>query len=63
MHVVPDLRRAAYGCVASRVLDYTELMLKVISVNWEVSEIQTEHSDYVNIIVKVFIYFSRLLAS
>src|SRR4051794_37091053 len=56
IQVVPvamDLDGAMFGCVASRALKYNQLIKQVVSVNWDVSELATEHSPYVDTIISV----------
>lgn len=51
--VVSDLRDAAYGCVATRSLNYGQAIKMVSQVNWEISEIQSQHSPYIDFLFRV----------
>lgn len=48
-----DLRWSAYGCVATKVLNYSQFVKQVMQVNWDVSDLQSQHSIYVDSIISV----------
>lgn len=47
------MRDAVYGCVASKALQFGPFMKQVSQTNWYIDELQSEHSLYVDFIVKV----------
>jgi hypothetical protein len=52
--VVVDLRQSAYGCVVSRAINYNQIAKLISQVNWEIGEIQSQHSAYVDFIYSVW---------
>ncbi|KJH47327.1 hypothetical protein DICVIV_06576, partial [Dictyocaulus viviparus] len=54
LSVTPDMQYLVYGCVASRALDFSMIIAAVSNTRWDVSELQSHHSAYVDIIVKGF---------
>ncbi|KAH7726604.1 Protein VESA-1 [Aphelenchoides avenae] len=60
--VVTDLREAAYGCVATRALNYAHAIKLVSQVNWDINEIQSQHSPYVDFLFRELAVFSERLA-
>jgi hypothetical protein len=47
------MREAVYGCVASHSLPFGHFIKQISQTNWDINELQSEHSPYVNIIVRV----------
>ncbi len=48
-----ELRIPVYGAVAARSLNFQQLHQRVSSVNWEISELMSQHSSYVDFLVQV----------
>jgi hypothetical protein len=46
------MRHAAYGCVASRSLQFGQFIKQVSQTNWDIKELQCEHSSYVDTLVR-----------
>jgi len=51
--VAEDLRKPIYMNVAWRALDLRQLLVQMSSVNWEVRDIMSQHSPYVDFILRV----------
>uniref|UniRef100_A0A7E4VMX7 Exocyst complex component Sec10 n=1 Tax=Panagrellus redivivus TaxID=6233 RepID=A0A7E4VMX7_PANRE len=49
--VIPDIRKAAFGCVSSRVLDYTKVLKLINGVNFNLNEIHDQSSTYVTYLI------------
>jgi hypothetical protein len=47
------LRESIYGCVASRSLPFGQFIKQTSQTNWDINELQSEHSGYVNTLVLV----------
>lgn len=47
-----DIRKSVYGCVANRVLRYNQLTAMVSSTKWDISELQSQHSAYVDFLIQ-----------
>ncbi|KAI1728650.1 vacuolar-sorting protein 54, of GARP complex domain-containing protein [Ditylenchus destructor] len=60
--VATDLRTTSYGCVASKAIDYNYLIKQVIGVNWSVTELQSQHSVYVDYLISEIGAFNNNLA-
>lgn len=50
-----------YGCVVSRALNYGQFIKQVGQVEWNVSELQSQHSEYVDKLVKEVAGFDKQL--
>ncbi|VDO59071.1 unnamed protein product [Haemonchus placei] len=61
LSVVPDTRRLVYDCVASRALKYPVLIAAVSNTKWDVNELQSRHSNYVDFMIKDFEGFALRL--
>ncbi|PIO75255.1 hypothetical protein TELCIR_02719 [Teladorsagia circumcincta] len=61
LSVVPETRRLVYDSVASRVLKYPVLIAAVSNTKWDVNELQSRHSNYVDFMVKDFEGFALRL--
>lgn len=55
---VGDLRQCVYGCVAAKALDYGHIVNMVSATNWDIGELMSQHSRYVDLLLKV----SRIVA-
>ncbi|KAL6728745.1 hypothetical protein Aduo_010484 [Ancylostoma duodenale] len=58
---VPDTRRLVFDCVASRALKLPVLIAAVSNTKWDINELQSHHSSYVDFLVKDFEAFSLRL--
>ncbi|KAI6222125.1 hypothetical protein M3Y95_00951200 [Aphelenchoides besseyi] len=58
-----DLREAVYGCVASRVLSFPQISKQVSQVNWNINELNSEHSKYIDSLCKEFAVINRRIDS
>lgn len=47
------MRDAVYGCVASKSLQFGQFIKQVGQTDWNINELQSEHSNYVNVLVRV----------
>ncbi|KAK6054314.1 hypothetical protein COOONC_08180 [Cooperia oncophora] len=61
LSVVPETRRLVYDCVASRALKYPVLIAAVSNTKWDVNELQSRHSNYVDFMIKDFEGFALRL--
>ncbi|KAK5980330.1 hypothetical protein GCK32_010245, partial [Trichostrongylus colubriformis] len=61
LSVVPETRSLVYDCVASRALKYSVLIDAVSNTKWDVNELQSRHSNYVDFMVKDFDGFALRL--
>ncbi|KAL0277277.1 UNVERIFIED_CONTAM: hypothetical protein PYX00_004621 [Menopon gallinae] len=60
---LPDLRRPAYMCVSGRVIDMQQILKEMSKVNFEVKEVMSQHSPYVDRIVRDLQIFAMELES
>ncbi|PSN30261.1 Syndetin [Blattella germanica] len=51
--VTGELRRPVYMCVSARAVDFRVILGLMSKVNWEVREVMSQHSQYVDILVRV----------
>ncbi len=56
-----EVRRCAYGAVASRALNYEHLLQLVVGTKWDIVELMSQHSVYVDFLVQVS-YYAIILA-
>ncbi|CAJ0600446.1 unnamed protein product [Cylicocyclus nassatus] len=59
--VVPETRLMVFDCVASRALKLPVLIAAVSNTKWDINELQTQHSNYVDFLVKDFEAFALRL--
>ncbi|XP_061412069.1 syndetin isoform X1 [Lethenteron reissneri] len=59
---VGELRKPVYWMVAAKAIDYEHALLLMAGVKWDVREIMSQHSPYVDSLLKEFEAFSRRLA-
>ncbi|VDM73069.1 unnamed protein product, partial [Strongylus vulgaris] len=59
--VVPETRRLVFDCIASRALKLPVLIAAVSNTKWDINELQTQHSNYVDFLIKDFEAFSLRL--
>uniref|UniRef100_UPI00359015C9 syndetin isoform X2 n=1 Tax=Myxine glutinosa TaxID=7769 RepID=UPI00359015C9 len=60
--IAAEVRKPVYWMVAARALDYEQALQLMITVKWDVREIMSQHSSYVDVLVKEFERFSERLA-
>ncbi|KAI6223637.1 Coiled-coil domain-containing protein [Aphelenchoides fujianensis] len=56
-----DLREAAYGCAASRVLNSAQIVKQVGQTDWKIAELSSAHSQYVDVLCKEMSEFNKRL--
>jgi hypothetical protein len=59
--ITDDLRRPVYMCVAWNVLDLRQLLGHMSKVNWEVRDVMSQHSPYVDIVLRVINNYRQVL--
>ncbi|XP_046985077.1 syndetin [Schistocerca americana] len=56
-----DLRRPVYMCVSQRIVDFGRMLHLMSKVNWEVKDVMSQHSDYVDaLMMELKTFFSQL---
>jgi len=51
--VTAELRRPVYMCVSACAVDFRGILSLMAKVNWEVKEVMSQHSQYVDILLRV----------
>ncbi|KAK3932845.1 Syndetin [Frankliniella fusca] len=59
--VASDLRLPVYACISSRTLDLRSMLNMMGRVNWEIKEVSSQHSQYVDFILREMQIFSMRL--
>ncbi|GFT12422.1 hypothetical protein NPIL_469741 [Nephila pilipes] len=57
-----ELRRPVYMAVAARTIDYEQIVILMNPVKWDVNEIMSQHSSYVDILLRELQVFSMRLS-
>ncbi|PRD25485.1 UNVERIFIED_CONTAM: Syndetin [Trichonephila clavipes] len=57
-----ELRRPVYMAVAARTIDYEQIIVLMSAVKWDVNEIMSQHSSYVDILLRELQVFSMRLS-
>ncbi|GBM77752.1 Syndetin [Araneus ventricosus] len=57
-----ELRRPIYMAVAARSIDYEQIVVLMSAVKWDVNEIMSQHSSYVDILLRELQIFSMRLS-
>lgn len=57
-----ELRRPVYMAVAARTIDYEQIVVLMSAVKWDVNEIMSQHSSYVDILLRELQVFSMRLS-
>ncbi|KAF8795632.1 Syndetin like protein [Argiope bruennichi] len=57
-----ELRRPVYMAVAARSIDYEQIVVLMSTVKWDVNEIMSQHSSYVDILLRELQVFSMRLS-
>uniref|UniRef100_A0A158R3U5 Vps54_N domain-containing protein n=1 Tax=Syphacia muris TaxID=451379 RepID=A0A158R3U5_9BILA len=47
-----DIRRSIYGSAVNKVLQYNQLISMVSSTKWDISELHSQHSEYVDFLIE-----------
>ena len=58
----PELRKPVYRTVAARAIDYDHVLQLMSTVRWDIREIVSQYSDYVNVLLKEMDTFSYRLS-
>lgn len=53
INVAVDLRKPVYMCVAAQIFDLQQTLISISKVNWEVSDVMIQHSNYVDSLLRV----------
>jgi predicted transcriptional regulator len=61
--VAGELRKPVYMCVAWHALDLRQLLAQMSKVNWEVRDVMSQHSPYVDTVLRVSLCNHLLLKS
>lgn len=48
-----ELRKPIYAGVSSKAVDFTSIVSQMDKVNWEVKELMSQHSSYVDVLLRV----------
>ncbi|XP_046674194.1 syndetin [Homalodisca vitripennis] len=59
--VASEVRRPVYACVAWRAVDIRQALSLMMRVNWEVKDVESKHSNYVDFILRDLQIFSMKL--
>lgn len=51
--VASEVRKPVYSCVAWRAVDVRQAYALMLKVNWEVKDVMSQHSHYVDVILRV----------
>ncbi|VDN35733.1 unnamed protein product [Gongylonema pulchrum] len=62
LSVVPQIRECIYGSVASRLLNYERIVMDVEGTKWDINELQSQHSAYVDNLLKELIALKHRLS-
>ncbi|XP_063219060.1 syndetin [Bacillus rossius redtenbacheri] len=61
VQVTMDVRQPVYMCVAGRAVDFNQIIIQMSKVNWEVKDVRSEHSQYVDNLLRELQIFSMRL--
>ncbi|ETN80968.1 hypothetical protein NECAME_08817 [Necator americanus] len=61
LSAVPDARCLVFDCVASRALKLPVLVTAVSNTKWDVNELQSRHSSYIDFLIKVSFFMEEAL--
>ena len=48
-----ELRKPVYRTVASRSIDFEKLLILMANVKWDIKDIMSQHSNYVDVLLQV----------
>uniref|UniRef100_A0A183BXZ2 DUF2451 domain-containing protein n=1 Tax=Globodera pallida TaxID=36090 RepID=A0A183BXZ2_GLOPA len=54
-----DLGDASFGCVAAKVVAHPSILKQILATDWSTDEIQSQHSAYVDAVVKEYSEFKQ----
>uniref|UniRef100_A0A915PU62 Syndetin n=1 Tax=Setaria digitata TaxID=48799 RepID=A0A915PU62_9BILA len=60
--LIPELRECIYGCAISRLIDYDQFINDIAATKWDICELQSQHSTYVDNILQHFSNVKNLLS-
>ena len=49
----PELRKPVYRTVAAMSIDYDSLLQQMAVVKWDIKELMSQHSQYVDVLLQV----------
>ncbi|VDK71144.1 unnamed protein product [Litomosoides sigmodontis] len=55
--VMPEMRECIYGCAISRLIDYDCFVNDIMGTKWDIDQLQSQHSIYVD---NILLEFSRI---
>lgn len=53
--VTTELRRPVYMCVSARAIDFRMMLGLMSKVNWDLRDVMSQHSEYVDVLLRVSI--------
>lgn len=53
LNLVNDAGCSIYSCVAVKAINYRQLIVRVSSTRWDLNELQSQHSAYVDSLLQV----------
>uniref|UniRef100_A0A0R3RYK8 Vps54_N domain-containing protein n=1 Tax=Elaeophora elaphi TaxID=1147741 RepID=A0A0R3RYK8_9BILA len=59
--VIPEMRECIYGCAISRLIDYDWFVNDIMTTKWDIGQLQSQHSAYVDNILQEFARIKDLL--
>ncbi|CAG9540717.1 unnamed protein product [Cercopithifilaria johnstoni] len=60
--VIPEMRECIYGCAVSRLIDYDWFVNDIMTTKWNIDQLQSQHSAYVDNILQEFSRIKDLLS-
>ncbi|VDK76141.1 unnamed protein product [Onchocerca ochengi] len=60
--VIPEMRECIYGCAVSCLIDYDRFVNDIMTTKWDIDQLQSQHSIYVDNILKEFSRIKDLLS-
>lgn len=57
--VAVELRKPIFAGVSCRAVDYPSIVSQMEKVNWEVKELVSQHSNYVDVLLRVSLLFNQ----
>ncbi|EFO24917.2 hypothetical protein LOAG_03569 [Loa loa] len=60
--VIPQMRECIYACAISRLIDYDWFVNDIMTTKWDIDQLQSQHSSYVDNILQEFARIKDLLS-
>ncbi|KAL4002076.1 hypothetical protein ACH3XW_1980 [Acanthocheilonema viteae] len=60
--IIPEMRKCIYGCAVSRLIDYDKFVNDIMTTKWDIGQLQSQHSTYVDNILQEFSRIKDLLS-